>query len=139
MTENVHKKKISFSELSKERADYLLFIDNNYDELVELCNLGQLEQSIFMAPTNITFLGGINDFKKDIQKLKDPITNDMIEDLNYNYEFIVQAKLGAYHDIRKCLYLDTGDDAKNIDVRRYEKLCSLPTPKELRKSKIKNN
>lgn len=30
----------------------------------------------------------------------------MIEDLNYNYEFIVQAKLGAYHDIRKCLYLD---------------------------------
>lgn len=139
MAENTYKNKLSFSELSEERKEYLQFVENNYDELVELCSLGQLEQSLYMAPTNIAFLGGINDFKKNVENLKNPVTRDMIDDLCYNYKFISEAKTGAYIDIRKCLFLDSKEDAKCIKTDRYEELCSELSPEEIRKSREKRS
>lgn len=139
ITEDVYNKKMNYKVFLEVQKEYLSFLYNNYDELAELCQLGQIEQSIFMAPTNLTMMVGVNGFKKVIEELKNPITKEMIEEMNYHFTYISQAKAGAYNDIRKILYLSNEQDVNNISVDRYEELCSSPTPEELRNSKVKND
>lgn len=137
-TISAYKKELNVDELLKEKNDYLTFVKENYDELFELCNFAQFELSIYMAPTNIAFLGGVNDFSFCVKNLDYPVTEDMINCLSYNYDFILEAKSGAYQDIRKILYLDNQVDNERIDIGRYKKLCEKLSPDELKKSKTKH-